>query len=890
MPSIYTANGLITLETSLARYVIAHSGKVTEISDKRSGKNLLAGSDALFAAAYREHAWLERDIHADPARDYRYVAGPLMPTGAKSEPVQAITCDGNILTLQFSAGTLRLAVEVYDRWITFEALDDLPGDLYSVTLSDTPLAYDENDAESVCAVEYAMSIRMKPHFYPAPMEKNLRTEIFSKIGCKGAKFAIITAYPHELNDVMRRVSKATNPDKMIVSRAGGPFACDIPERAGSYTIITDVDNPDDLTSQLDKYRRFGITQVDLHQGAAFMQGDFSFSDKYQGKIETFREKVLDRLHADGFITGFHTYAQCIHIHCRKYVTDPHWQRQFEYLETLTLASGVGAEDTVLFTQEDASSITTLTGFRVKSSLYLLVGSEIIKFGGTGTDGVYPVERGVLGTKTVAHAKGETIRHLANMFGFFIPQLDSELYLEIARNTAKAYNAGGFFMMYQDALDSVSMFDEKFGWYYAAKFIHEIVKHCDRDPMLEYSVMYPLLWYSRTRCGAWDVPKCGYRRFIDEHIRFNTISPHSYMLGRQLGWMVMYPPVFGEDWPGKQIRFMFPDDVDLICARAIAYDHGMSCQYLEDNVLRRYPAMARNMERFSLFERFRLSGYFTEEEKAKLRNLDKEFVLIDEKGKYNLAEYSRVYGKLTSESRVLKGHNPYHSQQPYLRIEPLWTDGGDPLLLSEQETTIFNPTLDLSDRPVFRARVRGNGSDDEFLLEVMHPRYRSAFRAYYRIPLNFTGERDVILAESDNGDFPNGYFEGHSYSPYRDAIGTLFFDSIESIRILKHGSCEGAGLYSINAVKCIPTVLENPTLISGEDRLTFSGSVRTGEYLEYSPSKGAYVYDVYGNSQEIAYLGSVKMKNGSFTIELQDGLTEKARALVTAGFAGKCIKE
>ena len=76
--------------------------------------------------------------------------------------------------------------------------------------------------------------------------------------------------------------------------------------------------------------------------------------------------------------------------------------------------------------------------------------------------------------------------------------------------AKAYNEGGYSSIYLDALDGISKHcdDPSEVQYYMAAFVCEVLKYCKKEPLLEASCHYPILWTSRGRIGAWDTCKQG----------------------------------------------------------------------------------------------------------------------------------------------------------------------------------------------------------------------------------------------------------------------------------------------------------------------------------------------------------------------------------------------
>ena len=131
-------------------------------------------------------------------------------------------------------------------------------------------------------------------------------------------------------------------------------------------------------------------------------------------------------------------------------------------------------------------------------------------------------RGAYGTKVSAHAKGAPVEQLNQVYGYFVARKGSDLFFEIARETARTYNEGGFSMIYLDALDGTSgiVEDQEIRWYYEALFVNEILKYTKTPPLMEYSAFSPAIWSGRSRMGALDAPRRGYDLFFDRHVDYN----------------------------------------------------------------------------------------------------------------------------------------------------------------------------------------------------------------------------------------------------------------------------------------------------------------------------------------------------------------------------------
>jgi hypothetical protein len=113
-----------------------------------------------------------------------------------------------------------------------------------------------------------------------------------------------------------------------------------------------------------------------------------------------------------------------------------------------------------------------------------------------------VKRGALGTKPTTHDRGAKARHLNEMFGLFVPNVETTLFEEIAANHAAVVNLCGFDGLYLDAMDGSSILrggDE--GWYWADKFVVEIQKRLKRPTGMAMRAMWHHFWQYRTRSAG-----------------------------------------------------------------------------------------------------------------------------------------------------------------------------------------------------------------------------------------------------------------------------------------------------------------------------------------------------------------------------------------------------
>ncbi len=227
---------------------------------------------------------------------------------------------------------------------------------------------------------------------------------------------------------------------------------------------------------------------------------------------------IRRLHAAGISSILHTYAFFIDKNT-KYVT-PVPSEDLGYFNSFTLARPVSMNDTQIVVNETTANLSMTTGFFVRNSVTLRIGNELIEYTGITNSPPYTFtgcKRGVNGTQASFHQSNEKVFHLKEMFGRFVPGPETQLFRDIATNTAEIVSDCGFDGLYFDAIDGSDILDgEENTWYYGTKFILEVARNLKTPVGMEMSSMSHLWWHYRSRWQAWDRPIRGYKRFIDIH--------------------------------------------------------------------------------------------------------------------------------------------------------------------------------------------------------------------------------------------------------------------------------------------------------------------------------------------------------------------------------------
>lgn len=820
----------------------------------------------------------------------------------------ALHCSGNCITVETPLGNFRVEVTVTDEYFAFELVDALPTVSYKALIAHGKYAYDFRDKCNTGAIGIAMTYWTNPCFYPDAKALETKGEVVTSLRSEGAKYGLVIAPIAKHRDIIKQLCLTIDKDKGLVSEHGGPWARDSKKNCGNYMLELDSDLTY-IQNRIPMYKKLGLDQVDIHQWpTTFRQGDFKYT--YYDSHADFKEKVVDLLRQNGLGAGLHTYSHYIDYKCAPILSDPKWQKDLGVLETLTLAEDIDENAEFIPTVESTENISNQDGYLSRNTPFILVGEELIRFK-MGPHGFPVAQRGVCGTKPMAHSKGEKIKHIDGLYSMIAPAMGSELFFKLARDTAKAYNEGGYEMIYADALDGIKQhcnYDEDLCWYYFAAFVHEILKGCKTTPILDCSTHRPSLWLARGRFGNWDTPFRGFRSWNKQyHLPQNKDYLDLY-LQPSLGWYWFYP--MEDKYPGNaNTKYQHTDVVEYMGSLAVMYNFNMVYVCMEEGMNDGSSAIDRNIAIYRRYDELRKSKYFSEETLQKVRNGQWEYFIVQkDDGRYVFVEkdyqIKKLYDLCIGVQNKAHFMNPFTAQKPFLRIESMLCarESEQQLLLAldrEQELTQqvlekkFDGFIDTSSKLARKVSICGNGKKGGAVaIKLWAGITTSKSYAEYIIDTDFEGWRDFELLETDTGERTEVSFASSSalaglYESYRHSFD---YAHVTKIAVETTGDMTGVKMSDIVAVDHMYEVLKNPTVRVGDSMVTFCCELMSSDYIEFDGTQ-AKVIDRYGNEKPVYFTGALEVPAGSFEAELTakplNGGT--ARAQLTFGFTGREIE-
>ena len=666
----------IVIENSNFQYKISSNGKNLGFIDKTNGADYLYSDTASYCAYIVQEG--------------------------KTHNIESVSLKDSLLVFDFGSTGVRAKVHVISDtdYIKFKVVD-VTGNTESLTFLNIPLKLEAMPYESFASCVLSLNLFTHVRQLPA-LQNNLWAACYERFGIKGAEVALLGLPQKEILSIIRGVIK--NAKDIPFSDYGGAWAMTSKEGYGSYLMNFGKLTEETVDEWIETCRRLGFTQIDNHGGDGFFEfGTFNLNkQKWPDGWDSFKQ-INQRLHDAGISSIFHTYAFFIDK-SSEYVT-PVPNKDLGYVSTFTLVQPLDEISTEVVVKESTANISTVTGFHTENSVTLRIGDELITFDGVTKTPPYKftgLTRGANGTKPSSHNVDETVFHLNERFGRFVPGPKTDLFKEIARRHAEIVNECEFDGIYLDAIDgSAVLAGEENFWYYGTKFIFEIVKHLKRPVGMEMSSMVHHWWHYRSRYQAWDRPVRGYKRFLDIHLA--SIKNPSYFLSQKIEsnewehglWrghsplidkyasaelsQTMLPLHLGwwgnQTWSPPQIEPTFFDDIEYLGCKMIGNNAGFSqLGGVDKGTFQKYPLFKRAADIIKQYEELRHANYFDESVKSLLRETGKEFTLFkDEEGTWNFkpAIYSKhkVLG-LEDPSASWEFDNPFEKQPVKLRIEPL----------------------------------------------------------------------------------------------------------------------------------------------------------------------------------------------------------------------------
>lgn len=513
---------------------------------------------------------------------------------------------------------------------------------------------------------------------------------------EGAAAALILSPMSEIRRVLCKASLAFGlPTNM---RDGVPVK-ELREVKGSYWFLAFGEQ--DVDKVIDCCKRSGFRQVMLSFGAwSTAAGHYPINERNYPKGKESLKAMVDRLHAEGILVGMHTFASKVKK-TDPYVT-PIPDKRFWKDMQITLAEDATADQTTLRANESldqwpGSPVCKQKSWEGGVTLHqeVILGDEIISYKSIGPEGRYDTfldcRRGAWKTSPAAHKAGTPGYHFGvdGCINGYIIDEETDLIDEVTSNLADVFNYCGFDMVYFDGGEDV---DRRRFDYYVTKNQALAMSKFKKRPILHMgTIMTHNLWHSFARSGTVDtymatmrghmislgevtnlrrviedvngVPKrtlafeiagkqgtwFTVKDHIDKSVKY-AVRMEEALMPAELGWFGIWPKNQYSD--GLQL-----DEAEYLMAKSLAYDLPISLE-TGFREMEAHPLTPQILEIVRVYEEIRMAQTADEATRAKLRELGKDFLLVQRDGRREFVgarELPKVAG--TENVRSLVGQLP-----------------------------------------------------------------------------------------------------------------------------------------------------------------------------------------------------------------------------------------
>lgn len=885
---------ICTFETKYIQLSLTNNGKIFNLTRKDTNQSLIS--------------------------DYNnnYFGKLLKTKDAEPEFPTLAYCNENIVTMFYkdSGVTAKIQVEEYQNYLTFTLLSAEPKDYFSISF--IYLKANEKLQNVFPLSCLSMNLQTNLGEYPG---KNLILEAiaYPHIGEAGAKASIAGTPEPVLRDILKEICSSIPEGDMPLSKKGGPWALDHAQNFDNYTIIWSPITLKNVDSYIELFNKFNISQVNLHKGEMYTQGDMEPNRKYYPEGKKSLKQVIDYLHNHEILVGMHPYTFFVD-HKSSFITPiPH--PDLDSVNEFTLDIDLDEDSNNLTVKENTKDVSTDTGFHIMNSDILKIDNELITFKGVTREKpyrFYDCVRGAYGTKPSSHKKCSKISQLKSYFGQLVPKAKSDLFYEVAKKTAEFYNECGFDMLYLDAINGAFILDsDEYAWYHAMLFVNELFKHLKNDPIFMCCHRPPFFntWFVRSRLAAMDHPSRGYKPFIDVHVEYLRECVKNTFIQLDLGWWALSPG--GSEDKQGQNRIMFIDDVEYLCTKAIALNASHSFQNI--GIKKLLPIQERHGKIIRKYEGLRKINYFSKNVKEKLGKSKGDFMLKEvTDGEYYFVQREvskfRING-LGSHGESVKLFNAHKEQQPFIRIEALWgvmpydCPEGEVIVDLDKKNIIddnlefsFEPGLNIKDKPAIGFWVYGDGSGRVVNIQLQSPIEIMGGISQRFVKADFNGWKYFSIYETHNCELPEDDWPRQElkvktytdtfnfYNIYRTPTD---YSNVSSIKLLLS---QKKGSFRFSSIKALPIFkheIVNPSIKIGDKKFTFNTKLESGNFLECTPSG---YYTVYNRIGETIFKGNLDEKipalsvgNNEITFNCQSQDRQNSKVVLTIFTEGEVVK-
>ena len=595
----------------------------------------------------------------------------------KGDRAGSVSKDGDLLKIKFAKNDTELVykVEPGPDWIVFRIQSVSGPRPDRLTMLRVPVTITEtvgrrlNIARDKDLAVCVMSANMQPYgsgrARKGYAELAMYTQDFPGPKLEGAACAFILC---PMTETRKLLEKAAEAFHLPTNTRDGVPVKELPRTKRSYWFMGFGEK--DVDKVIEYCKKSGFKQVMLGFGAwSTAAGHYPINLRNYPNGRDSLKAMVDRLHAEDILVGMHTFASKVKK-TDSYVTPVPDKRFWKDMQC-TLAEDITADQTTIRAKESldqwpGSPVCKQKRWEggIKKHQEVIIGDEIVQYRSIGPEGKYDTfmdcKRGAWKTSAAAHKAGDTGRHFGvdGCINGYIIDEETDLLDEVTSNLADVFNYCGFDMIYFDGGEDV---DRRRFNYYVTKNQAMTMSKIKKRPIIHMGTcMTHRLWHSFARSGTVDhyintlrghmisrgevtniervvenVDGLMKRTLIftvaGEEVKWRTVKEHidksvrrgiameAALMPSELGWFGLWPKDKYSD--GLQL-----DEAEYLMVKSLAYDLPISLQ-TSFGRMESHPLTPQILEIVKVYEELRMAGTLDKETRDKLREMGRDFILL-----------------------------------------------------------------------------------------------------------------------------------------------------------------------------------------------------------------------------------------------------------------------
>ncbi len=629
--AVYEKGSLIFLENEHIRFCVGTDGKAVSLTVKATGQEMLADSDTpLFTVTQ------DRFFHNELK---------LMYSARKITVVSdSISYENGCLIAGFSPLPYKAVIEVKDM-----------GDYFLFSLSDFNASIEEyggilialppavelrflqlhlretkyfGEWMNVCHDdETALAVMGTSPYAVISNEKTRQGRILFADAKKGLRFkgcsaVLVVGKKSELLDKVSRFEYDFKLPRGVESRRSDKI------NASAYWVYDAT--PENIDEHIKYAVQGGFTMMLMYytcfvkeKGGYLLCGNYDLRDEYKNGLSDIG-KMLHKIKEHGITPGFHFLHSHIGLESRYF--SPSADHRVMLRQALTLARDISEYDTEIVVDQYPFETELHDSCRL-----LRFGTEIIHYESCTDTPAYTYKgciRGYGNTTAQPHSVGTGggvvyVSEFGGTSGYC--DQNSSLQDEIAEKIAAIYNQG-FRFIYMDGSEGVNApyeYQIPMGQLRVYEKFNEPPLYCEAAAKAHFS------WHILSGGNAFDIfPTDIFKSMIDKYPLSEVSEMQMDFTRLNFGWWGIFPD-------------SRPDVFEYGTSHAVGCDCPVTIQSNLEN-LKNNHRTKDNLEVLRRWEDVRLKKLLTQEQKEKIREKGREFILLlNGKGEYELTEYFPV---------------------------------------------------------------------------------------------------------------------------------------------------------------------------------------------------------------------------------------------------------